>query len=102
MCHKLKRCIGHLIHLGPSQEFPVADFDLEARVGERKVARSIATQGGDAEALGLENIEEPLLYDLFGVDQHFGGLSGGHYTVSFLEHHKNWARFRGRVPKGSM
>jgi hypothetical protein len=46
------------------QECPIVDFDLETRVGERKVAKSIAMGGGDYVALGLDDVNEPLLYDL--------------------------------------
>lgn len=74
---------------------------------ERGVAKNLASEGINIDALGLESIDEPLLYDLCpsdppppsrlasslrltlhlspdsdGVDQHYGGLGGGHYTVS--------------------
>ena len=31
--------------------------------------------------LGLKNEPEPVLYDLYGVSNHFGSLNGGHYTA---------------------
>jgi len=32
--------------------------------------------------------EEPVLYDLYAVTNHFGGLNGGHYTAcAFNEFH---------------
>ncbi|CED82890.1 Ubiquitin C-terminal hydrolase [Phaffia rhodozyma] len=62
-------------------EFPITDFDLENRVQERSTAKVLASSGVDLESLGLETTEEPLLYDLYGVDQHYGGLGGGHYTA---------------------
>lgn len=43
--------------------FPIEGLDLTERVGE---ARSSDT---------------PLIYDLIGVDNHMGGLGGGHYTA---------------------
>lgn len=30
----------------------------------------------------LKNEKSPVLYDLYGVSNHFGGLGGGHYTAS--------------------
>jgi len=29
----------------------------------------------------LKDKEEPVLYDLYGVSNHFGSLNGGHYTA---------------------
>ncbi|KAK9463663.1 uncharacterized protein V1516DRAFT_668393 [Lipomyces oligophaga] len=47
-------------------DFPVEALDMSKRVGD-----SSQDQGADH-----------LLYDLFGVDNHFGGLGGGHYTAN--------------------
>ncbi|OZJ02043.1 hypothetical protein BZG36_05083 [Bifiguratus adelaidae] len=44
-------------------DFPTKGLDLSSRV-----------KGKQAESEGL-------IYDLFGVDNHFGGLGGGHYTA---------------------
>jgi len=49
-------------------EFPLKDLDLSDRVGDKKW---IAEERGG----------EKLIYDLFAVDNHFGGLGGGHYTA---------------------
>ncbi|KAG5360374.1 Ubiquitin carboxyl-terminal hydrolase 12 [Yarrowia sp. B02] len=43
--------------------FPIEGLDLTERVGEAKATDS------------------PLIYDLIGVDNHMGGLGGGHYTA---------------------
>lgn len=43
--------------------FPIEGLDLTERVGEAKASDS------------------PLIYDLIGVDNHMGGLGGGHYTA---------------------
>jgi len=32
--------------------------------------------------LNLRNEPEPVLYDLYGVSNHYGSLNGGHYTAS--------------------
>jgi hypothetical protein len=40
----------------------------------------------DITELGLGNPDEPLVYDLFGVDEHMGGLGGGHYRAYALNH----------------
>ena len=32
--------------------------------------------------LTLKNEPEPVLYDLYGVSNHYGSLNGGHYTAS--------------------
>ncbi|KAI9795315.1 MAG: CSN-associated deubiquitinating enzyme Ubp12 [Piccolia ochrophora] len=43
-------------------DFPIEGLDLNQRVGQVEDGK-------------------PLIYDLFAVDNHFGGLGGGHYTA---------------------
>ena len=62
-------------------DFPLTGLDLTSMAGERKVANSLAAAGEDLLALGLDDTEEPLIYDLFAVDEHLGGLGGGHYRA---------------------
>ncbi|KZV66127.1 UCH-domain-containing protein [Peniophora sp. CONT] len=74
-------------------EFPVEGLDLTGRVVEREVRRRLREQegGGRGEE---EGEEEPLLYDLFAVDEHLGGLGGGHYRAYALNHADgNWYHF---------
>ncbi|KII87454.1 hypothetical protein PLICRDRAFT_699818 [Plicaturopsis crispa FD-325 SS-3] len=75
-------------------DFPVEGLNLEDMVGERKVAKELLAQGIDAEELHLGDLEEPLVYDLFGVDEHLGGLGGGHYRAYALNHRTDkWYHF---------
>ncbi|KAF9499335.1 UCH-domain-containing protein [Pleurotus eryngii] len=76
-------------------DFPVEGLDLEEMVGERKVAKRLMEQGGvDLDELGIGDLEEPLVYDLFGVDEHMGGLGGGHYRAYALNHEtQKWYHF---------
>jgi len=67
-------------------DFPVEGLDLGGLVGERAVAKKLLEQGASLEGLGLSEVEEPLVYDLFGVDEHLGGLGGGHYRAYALNH----------------
>ncbi|KAG8958696.1 CSN-associated deubiquitinating enzyme Ubp12 [Tulasnella sp. 419] len=62
-------------------DFPTEGLDLELRVHERAVAQKLKNQGVDIEALGMSDMSEPLIYDLFAVDEHMGGLGGGHYRA---------------------
>ncbi|EIW79313.1 cysteine proteinase [Coniophora puteana RWD-64-598 SS2] len=62
-------------------DFPIEALDLTDMVGERKATRRLAESGVDVQTLGLENDDDPLLYDLFAVDEHLGGLGGGHYRA---------------------
>jgi ubiquitin carboxyl-terminal hydrolase 4/11/15 len=58
-------------------EFPIEGLDLSSRVVE--------TEPGKTE-----------IYDLFAVDDHWGGLGGGHYTAfakSFVDH--EWYEYNG-------
>jgi ubiquitin carboxyl-terminal hydrolase 4/11/15 len=75
-------------------EFPIEGLDLEAMVGERQVANSLMQQGVDIVSMGLGDVEEPLVYDLYAVDEHLGGLGGGHYRAYALNHVTNlWYHF---------
>lgn len=62
-------------------DFPTEGLDLTNMVMERQVAKRLVAAGEDIEALGLTDVEEPLLYDLYAVDEHLGGLGGGHYRA---------------------
>lgn len=59
-------------------EFPVQGLDLSSRV-------SIDEEG------------KSLVYDLFAVDNHYGGLGGGHYTA-FAKNYidGNWYEYNGK------
>jgi len=48
----------------------------------------------NTEGLKLGSLDEPLVYDLFGVDEHIGGLGGGHYRA-YASNHLNgkWYHF---------
>ena len=53
-------------------DFPVDGLDITDIVGERQVAKRLIAAGVDVEEMGLSNLKEPLIYDLFGVDEHLG------------------------------
>ena len=75
-------------------DFPVEGLDLGGLVGEKAAAKRLMEQGVSLEELGLAEVEEPLLYDLFGVDEHLGGLGGGHYRAYSLNHAtQKWYHF---------
>jgi ubiquitin carboxyl-terminal hydrolase 4/11/15 len=63
-------------------EFPIDGFNLEPYVEGDKVERRLALSKGDG------NSDEPdsLIYDLYAVDNHYGGLGGGHYTAYAKNH----------------
>jgi ubiquitin carboxyl-terminal hydrolase 4/11/15 len=75
-------------------DFPIEGLNLEPMIEERKVARALAAAGVDMEALGVHDDGEPLVYDLFAVDEHLGGLGGGHYRA-YAKNHMNskWYHF---------
>ncbi|RDB15775.1 Ubiquitin carboxyl-terminal hydrolase 4 [Hypsizygus marmoreus] len=75
-------------------DFPVEGLDLGGMVGERAVAKRLAEKGVALEELQLGDLDEPLVYDLFGVDEHMGGLGGGHYRAYALNHvTQKWYHF---------
>lgn len=67
-------------------DFPIEGLDLTSLVGERRVGTSLAQSGVDIHELGIREVEEPLIYDLYAVDEHLGGLGGGHYRAFALNH----------------
>lgn len=75
-------------------DFPIQGLDLTDLVGERNVGQKLAESGVDIEGLGIGNVEEPLIYDLYAVDEHLGGLGGGHYRAYALNHvTEQWYHF---------
>uniref|UniRef100_A0A8H8CI78 ubiquitinyl hydrolase 1 n=1 Tax=Psilocybe cubensis TaxID=181762 RepID=A0A8H8CI78_PSICU len=67
-------------------DFPVEGLDLGDMVGERGIGKKLMSEGIDIKDLGIGDITEPLIYDLFGVDEHMGGLGGGHYRAYASNH----------------
>ncbi|KAF8887293.1 hypothetical protein BD779DRAFT_1527312 [Infundibulicybe gibba] len=67
-------------------DFPIEGLDLGDMVGERAAAKRLIEQGIATEELNLGNTNEPLVYDLYGVDEHIGGLGGGHYRAYTFNH----------------
>ncbi|GAA6010099.1 hypothetical protein JCM10207_007558 [Rhodosporidiobolus poonsookiae] len=61
-------------------DFPLEGLDLEPFVEGDRVEKRLAEAMG---AEGAPSISEPdsLVYDLYAVSNHFGGLGGGHYTA---------------------
>jgi len=75
-------------------DFPIEGLDLESMVSERKYAKKLQEQGFNIEKLNLTSLDEPLVYDLFAVDEHIGGLGGGHYRAYALNHENDrWYHF---------
>ncbi|KAL8276325.1 hypothetical protein RQP46_011291 [Phenoliferia psychrophenolica] len=56
-------------------DFPVEGFDVTEFVEGEAVERRIAKEEGRDEE------RESLIYDLYAVDNHYGGMGGGHYTA---------------------
>lgn len=59
-------------------DFPIEGLDLTEMVQEGKIAKQLQELGVDVDS---RDLEEPLLYDLYAVDEHRGGLGGGHYRA---------------------
>jgi hypothetical protein len=76
-------------------EFPVEGLDLSRRVGERQFGVEFEKETGSLEGTGLEHVTaEPVIYDLFAVDEHMGGLGGGHYRAYALnQEDEQWYHF---------
>ncbi|GAA5926338.1 putative ubiquitin-specific protease UBP12 [Sporobolomyces koalae] len=61
-------------------DFPLEGFDMEPFVEGDKVERRLAEEMGEGNAPAISE-PDSLLYDLYAVSNHFGGLGGGHYTA---------------------
>jgi ubiquitin carboxyl-terminal hydrolase 4/11 len=64
-------------------DYPVKDLDLTDRIGDKEWLNEVS-EG------------QRLMYDLFAVAKHSGGLYGGHYTAdvcNYLDGH--WYDFNG-------
>jgi hypothetical protein len=66
-------------------DFPMDGLDLSSRVGEKLFGEEVRKELGTLEGTGLEAVaQEEAVYDLFAVDEHLGGLGGGHYRAHAL------------------
>ncbi|KAJ3861043.1 cysteine proteinase [Lentinula novae-zelandiae] len=84
-------------------DFPILGLDMNERVNERRVISSLERMGVDTNSVellgrgseaGSGQTSEPLIYDLFAVDEHLGGLGGGHYRAYAFNHMNNkWYHF---------
>ncbi|KAL7424547.1 hypothetical protein Q5752_000231 [Cryptotrichosporon argae] len=72
---QLRDKLDHLVN------FPVEGLDLEERIAERRLAKTLQLDAAGAAELGINAPSEPMVYDLYAVDNHFGGMGGGHYTA---------------------
>ncbi|GAA6017044.1 hypothetical protein JCM11491_006140 [Sporobolomyces phaffii] len=62
-------------------DFPLEGFDMEPFVEGDKVEARLAAELGPGVAAPAISGPDSLLYDLYAVSNHFGGLGGGHYTA---------------------
>lgn len=62
-------------------DFPLEDLDLEGRVEEKLEWKRMREEEGTAGETHGDPEEERITYDLFAVDEHLGGLGGGHYRA---------------------
>ncbi|KAI6120769.1 hypothetical protein EV401DRAFT_1954212 [Pisolithus croceorrhizus] len=67
-------------------DFPIEGFDLTHLVGERKIGKKLNDSSANLQELGIHDLDEPLIYDLYAVDEHLGGLGGGHYRAYAFNH----------------
>lgn len=67
-------------------DFPIEGLDLTHLVGERATGKRLSESGVDIQELGIHDLDEPLIYDLYAVDEHLGGLGGGHYRAYAFHH----------------
>ncbi|GMK56830.1 hypothetical protein CspeluHIS016_0306700 [Cutaneotrichosporon spelunceum] len=71
----LRDKLDHLV------QYPLEGLNLDERIGERRLTQTLKLTDEEAKHYGIEHSTEPFIYDLYAVDNHFGGLGGGHYTA---------------------
>ena len=70
-------------------DFPIEGFNMEQFVEGDKVERRLAEQSGV-----VVGEPESLIYDLYAVDNHYGGMGGGHCEpVLLLVGVEHWLTF---------
>ncbi|KAJ3999775.1 hypothetical protein F5050DRAFT_1804676 [Lentinula boryana] len=85
-------------------DFPIIGLDMNERVNERRILSKLQGMGVDTDSVELlgqgsgggssQVSSEPLIYDLFAVDEHLGGLGGGHYRAYAFNHmNDKWYHF---------
>jgi len=76
-------------------DFPIKCLDLSPMVGERLVSKRLLDASQDLSGTGLKDPDDgSWTYDLFAVDEHLGGLGGGHYRAYAHHHEKDeWFHF---------
>ncbi|CAK9787415.1 UCH-domain-containing protein [Cutaneotrichosporon oleaginosum] len=93
----LRDKLDHLV------QYPLEGLNLDERIVERRITQSLKLSDEEAKHFGIEHSTEPFIYDLYAVDNHFGGLGGGHYTA-FCQNKidKHWYNYDdSRVSKAS-
>lgn len=56
-------------------DFPIEGLDLEDRVDERRIARTLTAQGVDVAELGIRDVDETLMFDLCKLRLPFSSLN---------------------------
>lgn len=70
-------------------KFPVMDFDLTNRIGDKSWLKEISP-------------ERQLMYDLFATANHSGRLCGGHWTANVYNYcDSQWYSFNGNAHSGN-
>ncbi|KAJ9116461.1 hypothetical protein QFC22_004903 [Naganishia vaughanmartiniae] len=82
ICMKRFGSSGYYRKIDEFVDFPIDALDMEDRCDERRVAKTLVAKGRNLEEYGIDGNLEPLVYDLYAVDNHYGGLGGGHYTAT--------------------
>ncbi|KAJ9099187.1 hypothetical protein QFC21_004067 [Naganishia friedmannii] len=82
ICMKRFGSSGYYRKIDEFVDFPIDALDMEDRCDERRVAKTLVANGKNLEEYGIDGNLEPLVYDLYAVDNHYGGLGGGHYTAT--------------------
>ena len=67
-------------------DFPIEGLDPTQLVGERATGKRLREGGMDIQELGIRDLDEPLIYDLYAVNEHLGRLDSGHYRAYAFHH----------------
>ena len=63
-------------------DFPITDLDLTEYVIEGRDTIEMYEKNKEKQGTGKDDDNPPkLLYDLYAISNHHGGMGGGHYTA---------------------
>jgi len=75
------RVFGSYKRDGTVVDFPITNLDLTEYVIEGRDTVEMYQKNKEKQGTGKDDKPPKLLYDLYAISNHHGGMGGGHYTA---------------------